>query len=157
MASKPTLKRPSALITTSTQACSAAGSSGGTLPAGTTVVLRSRNSQPKENGTGNAPPPTFVDCASAGNGKMGSALTGGGENGKGLLTVVCSCSSKVWICPNPRGYQEGVVPHLKVPCRTFESRQTTRFVPPLNGPPLTKRAANFVARGSRLSTAVQPT
>src|SRR6202035_1234337 len=153
-ASKPTLYRPSALITISTQAWAADGSSGGLLPAAATVVFRSRNSQPKSNSTGKSAPPICVDCVSAGKGMI-PCCGGCGEIGNVCGTCGCSCSSKITIPSWPNGYQAGVVPHLKAPCLTFESRHTTNRVPPLKAPPLMKRPANSVASGSRLSTAVQ--
>src|SRR6202035_728922 len=112
---------------TSTQACSAAGSSRGTLPAGVTVVFRFKKIQPELNGTGRAGPPTCVDCASAGKGMRRPG--GAGETGAGCGTTGCSCSSKMTIPSSPSGYQAGEVPHLKAPCVTFEPRQTTNCVP----------------------------
>src|SRR5262245_31328315 len=96
--------------------------------------------------------------ASAANGKK---LFGGwGENGDGGTAKTSSRSSKTTTCVWPSGYHWLIdalktAGHVTGACTNFESRQTTRSVPPAKIPPLRKREPNVVARGSRLSAAFQ--
>src|SRR5579864_7790586 len=140
MASMPTPKWPFEASVYTTKAWAAAGSTGGLLPAAATVVLRSRNSQPKSKpaGSGKLAPPTCVRCVSAGNGIV-DEFGGCGEKGNVCGTDGCSCSSKITMASWPSGYQQGRTPgvagQVNGPWLTFESRHTSSEVPALNGPP----------------------
>src|SRR6266545_1606026 len=92
---------------TSTQACAAAGSNGGTAPAGATVVLRFRYSQPNGYGVARAALPTATRCVPAG--KAVTPPEGGcGANGMPVWIKTCSCSSKNEKPSWPNGYQLGL-------------------------------------------------
>src|SRR4029450_5002698 len=122
--------------------------------------FRFRYSQPKEGVTGSCEPSTRVRLASAGKG-ISEVPGRGGETGSVLGVSGFSSSSKITICSWPSGYQAGRTPavagQVNAPWLNFEAGQERMLVPRLKIPPLMKRTAKFVDRGSRLSAAFHAT